>query len=1361
MRAIQAMVLLLAFGFAQEYAVAQVPDPLKPWQGWVLRGEEFRDCPFLATLDPGRRESHRCAWPGALNLALTANGGQFRQSWQVYSESWIALPGNIEHWPRDVGIDGRTAPVVTRDGFPQLLVSPGTHVVTGTFAWATRPEVLPVATQTAIVQLVLDGRAVTQPERPNGAVWLGQRRSAVEREQLQISVYRLLRDDIPARLATHLRFQVSGAGREVVLPRVLPDGFVPLALEGDLPARLESDGRLRVQLRPGNFKLTLEARAASVATSITRPVSAAPWPEEEVWSFQGNDRLRVAAAEGAESIDPAQAEVPDDWKALPAYRMAARGQLNIVERSRALANVDDNQLQLHRDLWLDFDHQGYTVKDQLTGRLNRDRRLDVSKPYLLGSANTNEETLLVTVGANNTSGVELRNQNLNLGTTARVQGGPGSMPATGWSTRFDNVRGTLHLPPGHRLLGVVGADDAPGSWLDRWGLWNLFGVLIVVVFTYWVAGSTVAVVAALALLLIYQELPWITWLWANILAAIAIYRAAPEGRLRRFAGYYRCVAFVMLGVVLLPLLVSQLRLAVYPDLAVNEGRVSRPMNVVIDFKENSSRDREVKLDMSIPISPPMPEESDPDTNPISSITGEQLRRAGTVSVADDLVRNSLSSVSSRYAAGTLLQTGPGVPNWNYNDYNFSWSGPVEPSQKLHFVYVGPVLLGIWRFVAVLLSALFTLLLARTAFNLRLNLPGLPPLRSSGAAVVLAALALFVQPQPASAQAFPSQEMLDDLKARLTAPPACRNGCAEIMAADVNADGDRLQILLEASALAQVAVALPHAGDHWQLDSVQVDGRPAMFAVREGDNSLWLPLSPGAHRIALSGRLADAESVQLNFPQPPRTIRVSSRGWDSSGVTNGRLLAGSVEFTRRRVAGSAAATLAPSEFAPFVQVTRTFQLDLDWGITTEVQRVAPKAAPLQVEVPLVTGESVLTDGMELHDGRMVVGLARGENALSWQSRLERGDSITLSVPADAARSEQWIFAANPQWHLEFAGFPASLPEQSELNGWSWRYYPRAGESLTVKVTRPAAAPGSTFAIDSVRHESQFGKRSLNGSLALSYRSTQGGRQTITLPEAARVTLVVADGQNVPVRPDKGKLSLSLLPGEHTINIHWTAPRGAGLATRPDRIDLGSAASNITTTVRLPADRWTLFVHGPGIGTTLLYWGELLIFALVAAGLTLLPRSPLRFHSWLLLGLGLSTLSWWVFAGVAAWLIIMRWRRDWHHEAMNRWRFNAVQLSLAALTVVAVASLVFSGVRYGLLAEPDMGIAGPGSYGAFEWFLDHSVSLLPEPVIISLPMWVYRLLMFAWALWIALALSRWLRNAWHAWTKGGMWRSEITS
>jgi hypothetical protein len=142
-------------------------------------------------------------------------------------------------------------------------------------------------------------------------------------------------------------------------------------------------------------------------------------------------------------------------------------------------------------------------------------------------------------------------------------------------------------------------------------------------------------------------------------------------------------------------------------------------------------------------------------------------------------------------------------------------------------------------------------------------------------------------------------------------------------------------------------------------------------------------------------------------------------------------------------------------------------------------------------------------------------------------------------------------------------------------------------------------------------------------------------------------------------------------------------------------------------------------------------------------------------------GLSTLSWGVLAIVALWLFALGWRETWSGGA-SRWRFNLVQSALALLTIVAVGSLVFSGIRQSLLASPDMGVAGPGSFGSdFSWFADRTQSALPQPTVISAPMWVYRTLMFAWALWLVLALLRWLRWAWRAWKANGIWRGKLTA
>jgi len=262
-----------------------------------------------------------------------------------------------------------------------------------------------------------------------------------------------------------------------------------------------------------------------------------------------------------------------------------------------------------------------------------------------------------------------------------------------------------------------------------------------------------------------------------------------------------------------------------------------------------------------------------------------------------------SQVVQRYASGTRLQAGPGIPAWHYNSYLYRWSGPVEASDSVRFLYIGPLVLFFWRLIGVVALAVLFLWLARLGYGGRWRLPGMP--REATASVVLpilVAAVLVVGSAPASAQDAPvppGPALLDELKQRLTAAPSCALDCAELAEARVNVEGDRLEIVLRVSALAPLAVAMPHASDRWQLDDVSVDARASLAMGREGDSSLWVPLAAGAHTVRLAGRLAPAESIQVAFPQAPRVISVNARGWTVSGVNEGRLVSGSLELARER------------------------------------------------------------------------------------------------------------------------------------------------------------------------------------------------------------------------------------------------------------------------------------------------------------------------------------------------------------------------------------------------------------------------------------------------------------------------------
>ncbi|MGD9598060.1 MAG: hypothetical protein AB7G76_02205 [Steroidobacteraceae bacterium] len=1318
-----------------------VPRALEEWRGWVLAGEEYRQCPWFAAPagSPGGATTWQCIWPGRLSLAIGARGGEFRQAWQVEREAWVVLPGSSDLWPQEVTIDGRPGAIVVRGGVPQARLAPGTHQLAGRFEWRTRPESLAIPSETGLIDLTIDGSRVESPTRTGGALFLGARQGAAEAASFDVEVHRLVVDDLPARLVTRLSLRATGGSREVVLGPVLPAGFVPIALDSPLPARVEPDGRLRLQLRAGTYTVELAARATSDLSAIARPTAAAPWPTEEIWSFSGVDRLRVAALEGGEGIDPAQANVPQAWRTFPAFRVLAATALSVVERSRGMAGADGNPLSLARALWLDFDREAFTAVDQVSGTMRADWRLDMAAPWTLASAKQGDQALLVTRGGDDTlTGIELRAPEVALRTVARSASASGALPATGWSTRFEKVSGQLNLPPGHRLVAALGVDAAPGAWLEQWGLWSLFGVVIVAVFAGWLGGPVCGALAFVALLLTYQDSPKVIWLWANLLAALALARAAPEGRLRRFATAYRTVSFALLALVLVPFMWQQLRLAIHPQLDALAARAAVVESVAASAAPSA--------DMAMP-----------------KVSGEvALSRA-----PESPVPAPPAPGPERFAPGTIVQTGPGIPSWRFVSYTYSWSGPVEPTQTARFVIAGPVAMSAWRVVGVLLlAALFAWLLAIADGRLHRYVP--PRLRSTLARSVapwlaMATLALVVAPSPAAAQ-WPDATLLNELKTRLTRPAECEPDCAEMLAARAIVDSSRLTLEIDAAALARLAVPVPAAPGAWWVDTVTVDGEPSVALRRGADEALWIPLAPGAHRIVVAGRLARSDSLQLVFPWVPRRASVTAMGWDVAGVVDGRMPGRTLDFSRqatRRAGGAgeeAGATAAATpEFPPFVRVVRHFVIGTDSRVRTQVERIAPVRAAFSVPVPLVAGESVLAESVDVRDGREVrVAFAAGEPAVGWDAALPSTGTLALTAAAaDAPFVEVWEFSVSPQWHASFDGFAATLPDSIGPE-WVYEFHPRPGESLQAQFARPPVAPGESLAIDRVEHDIRIGKRATDSTLSVRYRATQGGRHAVMLPPDARVTAVSVDGESLALRPEKGRLSLPILPGEHTVLIDSTQARGIGSRARPDPLDLGVAASNVTTSLALPADRWALLAIGPGVGPAILYWGEIVAFLLTAWAVGRSGRSPLRTREWVLLGLGLSTLSWAVLALVALWLFAIRWREGWS-GAVPRLTFNLVQVLLALLTLVAVGALLFSGIRRGLLSTPDMGVVGPlMGEGRFAWFVDRTGGALPRPSVFSLPLWVFKLLVFAWAVWAAFAVLRWLRTSWHAWRSGGYWR-----
>ena len=303
---------------------------------------------------------------------------------------------------------------------------------------------------------------------------------------------------------------------------------------------------------------------------------------------------------------------------------------------------------------------------------------------------------------------------------------------------------------------------------------------------------------------------------------------------------------------------------------------------------------------------------------------------------------------------------------------------------------------------------------------------------------------------------------------------------------------------------------------------------------------------------------------------------------------------------------------------------------------------------------------------------------------------------------------------------------------------------------------SAAAGSTLAFDSVELSTTLGNRSATTTLALKYRSTRGAQHVITLPDGAVVTDVYLDANLEPLRAENGELTVPILPGEHDIEVNWRSTADVGLRSLTPRVDVGASASNLSLHLELPDSRWLLATNGPRLGPGVLYWSELVVVLLFAAILGRVRLTPLTTRHWLLLGLGFSTFSWPVLAIVVAWLLACGARERWDGKT-RWWQFDLVQIAVVLATMIALAAIVGS-LPSGLLGTPDMHVAGNNSYGnSLSWFADSSESVLPAAAAWSVPMWTYKALILAWALWLSFALLRWLPWVWKCFSAQGYWRS----
>ncbi|MBF0112818.1 MAG: hypothetical protein HQK74_08820 [Desulfamplus sp.] len=1367
-----------------------IPDTLKPWADWVLhyKTQSVECIPHF-----NNPESFRCAFPASTVLNLRQDGGEFIQDWQIYHETYVPLPGSSSNWTHNVMVDGAEAVVVGQNSIPSVKLSQGSHRVTGSFVWQKLPEYIEIPPESAFVTLKIDNLEINFPNfDDSGRLWLKKATSTVEQKEenrLKVESFRLIDDGIPPQMTIYATLDISGVAREVKLgPLYAPERFIPLTLDTSLPAKLESDATIRIQVKPGRYSFTLKLRHVGQLKELNfDPPDDGYWQKQEIWSVIRRPDLRVVEILGVSAIDPKMTSLPDAWRSYPAYIMAKKETMQFKEIKRGDPTPPPDQLNLQRTLWLAFDGGSYTVQDRITGNKNSGWRLEIEPLIKPGKVTVDGmEQLITNIDSSNNAGVELRRGILNLTAEGKIESSIYTIPATGWIHPFQRVTGVLNLPPGWRLIASTGVDNISGTWIKLWSLLDIFIVLIFTIATAKLFSLRLAAIAFTTLVIIYHEPDAPRYVWLFLLFGFLLLNLTSNnsGKLRKLVKTYHTITVLFLVIIAISYSVQSLRLGIYPQLenrwvSMNDSMERQNYNAV-GGEDGLAQDEIRTQEMTDMEAGSVLTESAP--SPYMDKNISKLYRSKAKGQMMEMSQKALSPLSKvvQYDPKSLTQTGPGLPLWQpFRSFNFSWSGPVEAGQTISFTLIGPTFNLFLAFIRVALIILLTFGMFKDAGFVA----GVKLFKPKGISnIILIAILVSATFTPCLADAasssfasesfssqIPSQEMLDELQRRLLEKDRCFPSCADISTMEITIENGKLHLALNVDAAVNTVIPLPGNARHWLSEEVKINGLPA-YALFRYEKNIWAMVPKGKNIVLIQGRIGNQSSFELHLPMKPHSGRVvDADGWEVQGVQTDGSLDDQLQFKKIAIKNADAKSkieeqeiLQTGLLPPFALVERTLLLGLDWKVETTVQRLTPTGSAIVLKLPLIAGESVITEGIRVKNGVAEVTLNASQHSISFESFLEISDKIRLyHAPSSATEAlgenrewtEIWRLDVSPIFHVETEGIPVILHKSNDR--WYPTWHPWSGEEVILKISKPQGIGGQTMTIEKSNLTLYPGQRTTRTTLNLTIKSSQGGQHAVAIPERAELQEVKINGSVQLIRQEGNRVVLPIIPGVQNIEISWKDDSAISTLYKTPTVDLGSSSVNAALDLHISSDRWTLFVGGEQLmGPAVLFWSVVIVILIVSAGLSLSGVAPFKFYEWFLLGIGISMSN---IAGclfVTVWLFVLSMRKKWG-ESISRAKFNLMQLGIVGLTFIAIICIVFA-ISQGLLGHPSMNITGNGSSGRLlRWYQDISDPTLPIAWIFSLPMFAYRLAMLAWALWLSFWLISTLKWGWRNFSSPMIW------
>ena len=595
--------------------------------------------------------------------------------------------------------------------------------------------------------------------------------------------------------------------------------------------------------------------------------------------------------------------------------------------------------------------------------------------------------------------------------------------------------------------------------------------------------------------------------------------------------------------------------------------------------------------------------------------------------------------------------------------------------------------------------------------------------------------------------FPNDFALKDLEKEISKKEDCAvficNTVNKISITEVVPEKSIVKLLLNIDARIDSIVTLPlNASEvsvrkvllnkkNWYGSDIDKNGKISI-AILKGSNTVELEIFVKGQVFSLQGyqkRIADETSNKAIKINNSGTIEVVK---ESNEIKSQEIIS---KFTTN----------------PFFIVERTLLLEQKWKMKTTVKLLdgIGNNTSRIISINALQGESVLSNDIKNEDGKIKINITN--DPVSWDSILE--EKAQLNVAGSPEYMQKFNFINNSNWLFNFNGLEAINKDNNSgyASSYSWIFWPE--DKLVLNINKPLAIKGDTIAVQSVKSSLNTEKSPNEMTYNVEIKSSLGTKIKFQLPENLKLIKVTLNNQNIPFKIEKDILFLDINSGLNTVSFNMDMSQPIGLIHHYPQIKIEAPATNFSYNFGIPKQRWAIWTGGANIRASILLWGILISCVVFAYPLSKAIKSPLNWFGWSILLVGLSQSGLWGLLFVIIWFSLINYKHIAETQNLKRLKFNALQVIITVLTVIVFSSAIQT-VAQGLLNYPNLFIEGEGSsYNSLNWYSEQLDQFMPW--VLSVPMWVYRVLMFSWSIWFAFNIMKWLKWAWEGFSSGGLW------